>query len=86
MERTEILKRINEIFCDVFDEDDIVIDEKTNSGDIEDWDSLTNITLINLIETTFSIRFTVDEITEMKNVGEMMDIIQKKMQAGGVVN
>ena len=42
MEKQEIMERVQEIFRDVFDNEDIVISDETNSDCIEDWDSLTN--------------------------------------------
>ena len=45
MEKQEIMERVQEIFRDVFDNEDIVISDETNSDCIEDWDSLTNIQL-----------------------------------------
>ena len=79
MERADIFKKINEIFVDVFDDDSIVIDENTSAADIEDWDSLTHITLISTIEEEFGIKFQMKDVIGMKNVGEMVDIIMEDM-------
>lgn len=77
MTRTEILEKVNEIFKDVFDDDDIVIVESTTANDIEDWDSLTHITLISEIESEFGFKFAMKDVLGMKDVGEMLDIIQR---------
>lgn len=79
MERADIFKKINEIFVDVFDDDSIVIDENTSAADIEDWDSLTHITLISAVEEEFGIKFQMKDVIGMKNVGEMVDIIMEDM-------
>ena len=50
MNRTEILEKLNEVFHDVFDNNDIVVTEQTNANDIEEWDSLIHITLISAVE------------------------------------
>ncbi|MEG1783152.1 MAG: acyl carrier protein [Oscillospiraceae bacterium] len=76
--RSEILEKLNEIFCDVFDRSSIVINEKTAAGDIKGWDSLMHITLVAEVEEEFNIKFTMKEILEMDNVGEMIDIILKR--------
>lgn len=76
MGREEILERINEIFHDVFDDDSIVVVEETTADDIEDWDSLMHITLISEIEADFGFKFQMKDVVGMKNVGEMLDIIQ----------
>ena len=75
MERKEIFERLNEVFRDVFDDEEIVVNENTTSKDIEDWDSLEHINLIVAVEQEFGIKFNMGEVTTMKNVGEMVDII-----------
>ena len=83
MERNEILKKVNEIFCDVFDDDTIVISDDTTANDIDDWDSLMQIELITEHEAFFGLKFGMKEVLNMKNVGEMIDIIfeEKKMNS-----
>ena len=75
MNRNEVLKKLNVIFRDVFDDDSIVINDRTTSNDIEEWDSIEHINLIGAVEDEFSMRFKIKEVSGMKNVGEMVDII-----------
>ncbi len=77
MTRDEVYGKLNEIFFDVFDDEDIVISDETVSTDIEGWDSLTHITLIGVIEDEFGIKFDMEAIPKMKNVGAMVDMIQE---------
>ncbi|MBR5969856.1 MAG: acyl carrier protein [Lachnospiraceae bacterium] len=77
MTREEILAKATEIFRDVFDDDSIELTEETTAADIEDWDSLMHITLINEIEEAFGYKFGMKEVLGMKNVGEMCDILEK---------
>lgn len=79
MSRQEILDKVNEIFHDVFDDDSIVVEESTTAEDIEDWDSLTHITLISEIESEFGFKFAMKDVLGMKDVGEMLDIIEKEV-------
>lgn len=79
MTRNEIIDKVNEIFIDVFEDDSIIIDEKTTAADIEDWDSLSHITLLNEVESAFGFRFGMKDVHGMKNVGEMIDIIQSNI-------
>ena len=79
MERNEIFKKLNEIFNDVLDCEDIELDENTSANDIEEWDSLSHIQLIVAIEKTFKIKFTSLEIMKWKNVGEMVDTIYQRI-------
>ena len=74
----EIYQRLNEVFRDVFDDDSIEVNEDTTAADIEDWDSLNHITLIDAVESEFGVRFTMGEVSGMKNVGEMAQIIKER--------
>ena len=78
MKREEIFERLNNVFRDVFDDESITVSEKTTSADIEDWDSLEHINLIVAVEQEFGIKFNMGEVTHMKNVGEMVDIIMER--------
>lgn len=78
MTREDIFKNVNEVFRDVFDDDSITVDETTTSNDIEDWDSLEHINLVVAIEDKFKMKFTMGEVTGMKNVGAMVDIIMER--------
>ena len=78
MTRQEIFDKLNEVFSDVFDED-ITVTEATTAADIEEWDSLTHITLISEVEDAFDIKFSMKDVLVMKNVGEMADIIAKNI-------
>ena len=77
MNRTELKERLNEVFRDVFDDSRIIVNENTTSDDIEDWDSLEHINLIGAVEQEFKMRFKMKEVSSMKNVGEMMSIIEE---------
>lgn len=79
MSREEIYVRLNNVFRDIFDDDSIVVNDKTNSNDIEDWDSLEHINLIVAVEQEFKIKFNMKEVTTMNNVGEMVDIILSRI-------
>ena len=78
MTRQEIFEKLNEVFSDVFDEE-ITVTAETTSADIEEWDSLTHITLISEVEDTFGMKFSMKDVLGMQNVGEMADIIQKNI-------
>ncbi|MGN1167790.1 MAG: acyl carrier protein [Lachnospiraceae bacterium] len=75
MSREEIFDKLNEVFQDVFDDESIVVSDETTADDIEDWDSLEHINLVVAVEEAFKIKFNMGEVNNMKNVGEMVDII-----------
>ena len=75
MEQNNCLVKVQEIFRDVLDNEDIVLDMQTTADDIEEWDSLSHI---QLIEKEFKIKFTSREILSWNNVGEMIEAILHK--------
>lgn len=83
MNRARIYDRLNAVFRDVFDDNNIVVDDSTTSNDIEDWDSLEHINLIVAVEQEFQIKFNMNEVISMKNVGEMVDIIITRTSGKG---
>ena len=78
MKRDEVFSGVQEIFRDVFDDTDLIINNLTNSEDIEDWDSLNHINLVSAIEKEFKIRFALGELMEIKDVGAMIDLMMFK--------
>ena len=80
MNRQDILEKVQDIFRDILDNDEIVLTNESTADDIEEWDSLTHIQLIKAIEKDFSIRFTSREILSWNNVGEMIDSIVVKVK------
>lgn len=79
MSREEIFVKINEVFRYEFDNDSLQITAETTAPDVEGWDSLKHISLLEAIEDEFDIRFTMLEVNGMKNVGEMVDIIVSRI-------
>jgi acyl carrier protein len=65
---------------DVLDLDDLRIDEKTTAEDVEGWDSLSHLRLITEIEAAFGVTFLTAEIERFGNVGDMVDVIESKLQ------
>lgn len=81
MEQQQILEKLNEIFVDVLDNEDIRLTETTTAADIEEWDSLYHIQLVVAIERHYKIKFTASEIQSWKNVGEMVNAVKSKLPA-----
>ncbi len=76
----DLQQEVQKIFRDIFDDDNLKIQRETTMTDIEDWDSLAQMELVVAMEKHFKIRFRVNEIAEMRNVGEMMDAIASRMK------
>ena len=79
MSREKIFEKLNVVFRDIFDDEDITVNDETTADDIEDWDSLEHINLIVAVENAFGMKFNMGQVNGMKNVGEMVDIIQEKV-------
>ncbi|MCR4867533.1 MAG: acyl carrier protein [Lachnospiraceae bacterium] len=79
MTREEVMEKVTEIFRDVFDDEELIITDETNSDDIEDWDSFEHVSLIVSMEKEFNMKFDVKQIDLLKNVGEMVDLIVSKL-------
>lgn len=80
MNREEIYERLNGVFQDVFDDEDITVNDATTANDIEEWDSLEHINLVVAVENAFGMKFNMGEVNTMKNVGEMVDIIMGRIR------
>ncbi len=78
MEKSDVLKIVNEVFIETLDNKDIVLNYDTTAKDVEDWNSLNHVQLVVAIEKQFKIRFTSKEFYSWKNVGEMLDSIVAK--------
>lgn len=79
MDRTELFEKLTGVFRDVFDDEALTIEDATTADDIEDWDSLTHITLLTSVEDEFDIRFNMKAVQKLKNVGEMVDLIEEML-------
>jgi acyl carrier protein len=75
----EVTEKLQNVFRDVFDNPDIVLRDDMTAKDVEGWDSLNHILLVVAVETDFGITFETAEISELKNVGDFIKLIQRKL-------
>jgi acyl carrier protein len=73
--------KVNDVFKDMFDDDELVLTRQTTASDVMGWDSLMHVRLILEMEKTFSVRFLSSEVAALKNVGEFVDLIEAKVAA-----
>ncbi len=78
---SDILKQLQPIFQDILDLPDLHVTPESNANNVEDWDSLAHINLVTAIERHFKIKFALGELQELKNVGDMVHLIQRKLAA-----
>ena len=79
MDKIQIIKTIKPIFKDILDDENLEIDENSNSDNVDGWDSLNHILLVVEIEKKLKIRFSSGEISSYNNVGEMCEGILNKL-------
>jgi len=75
------LDRLNDVFREVFDDDNMSVTRATSASTVEGWDSITHVTLMVNVEKAFGIRFSSAQIASLKNVGELVDLIETKTKA-----
>lgn len=75
MTRDNVFERLTKVFREVFDDEEIQLNETTTAEDIEDWDSFEHINLVVAVEEEFSFKIPMGKVVTMKDVGEMVDII-----------
>lgn len=78
MTDAQILESLSGIFRQVFDDDSIVATPEMTASDVERWDSLSHVDMIVLVEETFGFRIPTREVMDMKNVGELVRLIQSR--------
>ena len=78
METNDIVSRLTPIFRDVFNDDALVVDEGMTAADVPSWDSLSNINMIIAVEKAFRAKFSIKDVRNLKNVGELIELIKRK--------
>jgi acyl carrier protein len=77
----EVMATLTGIFRDIFDNPSLVLQDSMTAADVENWDSLNHIDLIVAIEKKFKVKFTTREVTSLKTVGDLTELIEKKLAA-----
>lgn len=72
-------QRLERIFRDVMDDDQLVLTDDTVAADVEGWDSLSHVTLMFSIEQEYGIQFLGEEFAELGSVGELRQLIDRKL-------
>jgi len=75
MSREDVRNDLNDIFREAFMDSSIFLYDETTAKDIEDWDSLMQITLVTAIEKKYDVQFSLDDVMKLKNVGDMINLV-----------
>lgn len=82
MEQAEIYTALQDIFRDIFDDDDIELTPTTSAADIPEWDSFNHVNIIVASEMRFGVKFLAAELDDLKNVGDFVALVEKKNSGG----
>jgi acyl carrier protein len=78
MTEHEILDTLTTIFRAELSADDILLRPETTTREIPKWDSFRYVEIILRIETELGVRIRAKEANALRNIGEMVALIQSK--------
>jgi acyl carrier protein len=73
-----IIAGLTSVFREVFDDDELVLTPDLTANDVDGWDSLAHIRLILSVQKKFGVKFSPVEMNRLKNVGDLIDLTQRK--------
>jgi acyl carrier protein len=79
MSRDQIVRQAQVIFREVLDSPDLVLTDELTAPKVSGWDSLNHVTLVMTLEEQFRVKFTTREVMGWRNVGQMLDCLQTKL-------
>lgn len=74
-----IEEKLTQIFRTVFNEPTLNITPATTANDVDAWDSLSHLNMISVVEKEFGIKFKLKDLVKLKNVGDLIHIIEVKL-------
>jgi len=78
-DRSALLNQLTQIFRIVLENDSLILKEEFSANDVENWNSLSHMLIINKIEERFNFKFRLKELNKMRNVGDMLNIVESKL-------
>jgi acyl carrier protein len=81
VDKAEVLSQVRDILADVLDLPDLQVTVETTAEDVEGWDSFNHINIVVAVESKFGIKFHTAEVEELRNVGDLVELIEKKLKA-----
>lgn len=79
MKREEIVEKLTAIFREVFVVPTLVINDNMTADDVESWDSLSHMLMVTKVESDFGIKFKLKDLNKLKNVGDLISLIESKL-------
>ena len=79
MLRVSVDHRLEQVFRELFNDDELVVGDELTAGDVPGWDSLANVNLMFSVEEEFGITFADWEFAEFSNIGELRQAIERQL-------
>ena len=79
MNRKEVIEKLSPVFRKILNNESLILTNELTANDVDNWDSLSHMLLIDEIENAFSVKFKLRELNKMKNVGALIDILLLKL-------
>ena len=79
MPEADIYAALEDIFHDVFTQDDIKLSPQTTAKDVPGWDSFKQIEIIIAVESQYHIKFSTRELDSLLSVGDLVRVIASKV-------
>jgi len=70
------MKKLFDLIARVLDVDPSKVTDETSQNDIDSWDSLNSLLLIDEIEQEFNIKISIDEIIEINSISDIKRILK----------
>ena len=81
MTEAEIYETLNQVFREVLEDDTIKLTPQTTAEDVDGWDSMNHIFIVVELEKRFKVKFHAAEMEELKNVGELVSLLEDRLGA-----
>jgi acyl carrier protein len=72
-----ILNRLSMLVADLLEVDGVTLTRPTTANDVPGWDSLAHVRIVVAAEQSFGLHFSTGEITALKTVGDLVDLIKR---------
>jgi acyl carrier protein len=77
--REYLLAKITDVLAEVIDDPTLHLSEATMADEVSEWDSINHVKLLLGLESDLGFQFAADEVSGLRKVGDLIDLIQKKM-------
>jgi len=79
MDDSQILEQLTDIIRDVVNNETLTLKPETVAADVPEWDSFNHINIVVAAEVKFGIKFKTAELEQVRNVGEFVALIERKL-------